>query len=105
MSCRTSSVDGAAGHDGELLEGAGVTLEVEALVVVVAVGVRGAASGGAGLEVAAGSDGGGVDLGGSVVLRAAGGSSATLEIGRSSAHGGREGEAEGGDGQLHLVGG
>lgn len=97
----TSSVE-TAGSDGELLVGAGDTSESEALVVVVSVGVGGHL--GAGTEVAAGPDGGGVDLSGSVVLAAAGGSSTGLDLDRDGADGHRKGEEEGGEGQLHLGG-
>ena len=93
----------AAGEDGELLEGPGHALELEALVVVVAVGVVVAADLGAVLDVLAGGVDGLLDLGGRVVVAAAGGLGAAVEAG-GGRDGGREGEEAAGDGELHVGG-
>lgn len=90
----------AAGAEGEELVGA-ADGEVEALVVVVGVRVRGAAGGGAGPDVVAGSVGRSVDLGGRVVGAAAG-SGALLQLVRGSSLGddGQQGDEDGG--QVHF---
>lgn len=86
--------------DGELVVGT-ADGEVEALVVVVLVGVGRAAGGAAVLDVLASSLGSRVDLAGRVVDGAAGGRVAADELGGSSAGDGDQGEEE--SGELHLV--
>jgi hypothetical protein len=91
-----------AREDGELLVRAGDTVEVEALIVVVA--VRVAVDLGSSTVVIAGTDGSSVDLGGAVVLATALGGGTSLKLGGSGAHSGGESEDESGNGELHLDG-
>lgn len=75
--------------------------KVEALVVVVFVGVGGATGGRAGLVVLAGGSGSSADLGGSVGGRAAGGGGALLE-GREGGDDRDEGDGEEGLEAKHI---
>lgn len=87
----TTSVD-TRSAEGELVEGTTKTVEVEALIVVVLVGVGRATGGASVLDVSASSVAGSGDLAGRVAGAAAGGGTSGLEGSWGSSGGGHEGE-------------
>lgn len=100
-SIRTAIVDLAAGQDGELVVGTADTIEAEAFVVLVLVGVGRAASSVAVLDVVARGLRSSIDGAGRVVGVAASGGVTLLELGRGGAGNGQDGN-KGGDGELHF---
>lgn len=98
---RTASVDFAGRQDGELVVRLRQALELEALIVVVHVGVGRRAGGISVLDVGAGGIRRRAHCRAGVMMASAGGVGADLEVGRGGTRGGHQGE-DGGKGELHC---